>query len=77
MDTRPLDKQKLATQHTDAARNFEQAAKHHHDAAKHHQDGVHEKAATSAHMAHGHACHAHEQAKQASKHYAGIEDKQK
>lgn len=45
-----MDKGKLASYHTDAAKHYEQAAKYHHEAEKHHLDGNHDKATLAAHM---------------------------
>jgi hypothetical protein len=53
--------------HEKAAEHHEKAAEHHRAAAEHVSEGNHESAAHHAHVAHGHAIHAHENAGLASK----------
>lgn len=72
MDSKTLDKQKMATSHTKAAEHHKKAAEHHLEAAKHHEAGNHEKASAAAHLAHGHTCCAKEHAAKSAKHCAGI-----
>lgn len=70
MDTTAMDKQKMTTSHKKAAEHHENAADHHREAVKHLEAGNHEKALSSAHVAHGHTCCAVEHATEASKHCA-------
>lgn len=75
MENKTMDKQKMVGCHTKAAEHHKKAADHHLEAAKHLEAGNHEKALSSAHMAHGHTCYAAEHATEASKCCAGIECK--
>jgi hypothetical protein len=70
-----MSKEKIVEHHKTAADHHDQAAKHHRQAAEHHDKDAHEKAAHHAHSAHGHASHAEENAKEASKHHAGLHGK--
>ena len=72
MDSKTIDKQKMAACHTKAAEHHKKAADHHLEAAKHHEAGNHEKACAAAHLADGHTFTAKEHAAKSAKHSAGI-----
>lgn len=65
----------LAKHHKDAETHHQNAAKHHNEAAKNHEMGNHEKGAHHAQVAEGHAIHAKEASKNASKRHTELHGK--
>ncbi|MBC7554134.1 MAG: hypothetical protein H7257_09150 [Taibaiella sp.] len=61
---------KSVENHKQAAAHHQEAAKHHLDAANHHESGHHDKAHTSAVLAHGHSSIASDHQKEDAKNHA-------